>query len=62
MHSKVVIHFVSHFSQVLVQCFNSLFQPVTSQAENNTPLIKVYIVSITEYTLEISVFRIYRLI
>ena len=40
---EVIIPFTSRFSPVLVQCYSSLFQAVTSQAENFKQLKEVLI-------------------
>ena len=49
--------FISHYSSVTVQCFTSLAQAVTSQAETRELLQRVVIVTIPEYLFEFNVFR-----
>ena len=46
-----------HFSSVLVQCFTSLAQAVTSQAENKEPLKRACIMIMPEYLFETDDFR-----
>ena len=53
-----ILTFILHFSTVLVQCFTSLAQAVTSQAENRKPLQRVFIVIMPEYLFETNGFRI----
>ena len=47
-----ILTLIYHFSSVLVQCFTSLAQAVTSQAENREPLKRVSIVILPEYLFE----------
>ena len=54
---KDTLTFISHHSSVLVQCFTSLGQTVTSQAETTEPLKRVSIVIMHEYLFEFSSFR-----
>ena len=54
---KDILTFILHFSSVLVQCFTSLAQAVTSQAENREPLKRVYIMIMPEYLFETNGFR-----
>ena len=49
--------FMSQYSSVTVQCFTSLAQAVTSQAETRELLKRVFIVIIPEYLFEFNVFR-----
>ena len=49
--------FISHYSSVTVQCFTSLAQAVTSQAETRELLKRVFIVIIPECLFDINVFR-----
>ena len=53
-----ILTFILHFSTVLVQCFTSLAQAVTSQAGNRKPLQRVFIVIMPEYLFETNGFRI----
>ena len=55
---KDILTSILHFSTVLVQCFTSLAQTVTSQAENRKPLQRVFIVVMPEYLFETNSFRI----
>ena len=54
---KDILNFISHYSSVIVQCFTSLAQAVTSQAETREPLQRVFIIIIPEYMFEFSDFR-----
>ena len=54
---KDILTFILHLSSVLVQCFTSLIQAVTSQAENMEPLKRAYIVTIPEYLFDTVGFR-----
>ena len=49
--------FISHYPSILVQCFTSLAQAVTSQAETRELLKRDFIVIIHKYLLEFSGFR-----
>ena len=49
---------IYHFSSVLVQCFTSLAQAVTSQTESREPLKSTLIVTRPEYLFEINGFGI----
>ena len=55
---KDILNFILHLSSVLVKCFTSLAQAVTSQAENSEPLTSALIVIIPEYLFEINGFGI----
>ena len=55
--SKDIPTFILHFSSVVVQCFTSLAQAVTSQAENRKPLKRLFFVIMPEYLFETNVFR-----
>ena len=48
---------ISHYSLVKVQCFTSLAQAVTSQAETRELLKRVFIVIMPEYLFEFNGFR-----
>ena len=52
-----IFTFILYFSSILVQCFTSLAQAVTSQAENGKPLQRVFIVIMSEYLIETNGFR-----
>ena len=54
---KDILTFILHLSSVLVQCFTSLTQAVTSQAENRKPLKRAYIMIMPEYLFETDGFR-----
>ena len=54
---KDVLTFILHFSSVLVQCFTSLAQAVTSHAENMKPFKTVCIVIVPDYLFETTGFR-----
>ena len=55
---KDILTFILHISSVLVQCFTSLAQAVTIQAENMEPFKRAYIVIIMpEYLFETDGFR-----
>ena len=53
-----MLTFIYHFSSVLVQCFTSLAQAVTSQTESREPLKSALIVIMLEYLFEINGFGI----
>ena len=55
---KDILIFILHFSSVLVHCFTSLAQAVTSQADNRKPLLRVFIVIMPEYLFETNGLRI----
>ena len=55
---KDILTFILNFFLVLVQCFTSLAQAVTSQAENRKPLQRVFIVLMPEYLFETNGFKI----
>ena len=57
---KDILTFILQFSSVLVQCFTSLAQAVTLQAENRKPLQRVFIVIMHEYFFETNGFGINR--
>ena len=54
---KDIQTFISHYSSVTVQCFTSLAQAVTSQAETRELLKRVFIVIMPEYLFEFNGFR-----
>ena len=56
--SKDILTFIVHLSSELVQCFTSLAQAVTSQAENRNPLKRVFIGVMPEYLFETNGFMI----
>ena len=62
-NSNVILIFSSHITQVLVlvlvQHLSSLSQPVTSHADNNEPLKRLYIEFIREQTIEFNVPRVH---
>ena len=55
---KDISTFILHFFSVLIQCFTSLAQAVTSQAENRKSFQRVFIEIMPEYLLETNGFRI----
>ena len=59
MHSNVILALSSYIAQALVQHLGSLSQPVTSQADNNEPLKRLYIEFIREQTIEFNVPRMH---
>ena len=59
-HFKDFLTFILHLSSVLVQCFTSLAQDVTSQAENREPSKRAYIMLMPECLFETDGFRINR--
>ena len=54
---KDISTFISHYSSVIVQCFTSLAQAVTSQAETRELSKKVVIVIMLQYLFEFNGFR-----
>ena len=54
---KDIQTYISHYSSVTVQCFTSLAQAVTSQAETRELLKRVFIVIMPEYLFEFNGFR-----
>ena len=55
---KDILTLILHLSSVLVQCFTSLAQAVTSQAENREPFKRVFIGVMPEYLFETNGFMI----
>ena len=56
--SKNILTYNNHFSSVLVQCFTSLAQAVTSQTESREPLKSALIVTKPENLFKITGFGI----
>ena len=52
-----ILIFILYLFSMLVQCFTSLAQAVTSQAENMEPLKRAYIMIMPEYLFETDGFR-----